>query len=47
MKEIDFVIRTIFLMFVRIAAWFVEVQRFSQSNRKDGFYNFPFAQSPE
>lgn len=26
MKEIDFVIRTIFLMFVRIAAWFVEVQ---------------------
>ena len=23
------------------------VQRFSQSNRKDGFYNFPFAQSPE
>ncbi len=26
MKEIDFVIRTIFPMFVRIAAWFVEVQ---------------------
>lgn len=26
MKEIDFVIRTIFLMFVRIVAWFVEVQ---------------------
>ena len=26
MKEIDFVIRTIFLMFVRIAAWFGKVQ---------------------
>lgn len=36
-EGIDFVIRTIFPIFERIAAWFGKVQQFSQSNRKNRF----------